>query len=183
MPGLSAEREPLARGRAGVRALLGAVAAMLLLGAAVGWLWDTLARPAQWQVTERGILLTEEASGRQVGVELLFVALGAVASLLAGLVVGHLLRRLGWVVVPVVVLGAGAASVVAWRVGLWLGPGDPAATPDPQVGQRIPAELAVDSLASFVVWPMAGLVGVLLVTWLVGRPRRVTGPPEPAPHA
>jgi hypothetical protein len=159
-----------------------AVVAMLLLGAVVGWLWDTLARPAQWQVTERGILLTEEASARQVGVELLFVVLGAGASLLVGLAVGHLLRRLGWVVVPLVVLGTGAASVVAWRVGLWLGPGDPAASPDPQVGQRIPAELAVDSLASFVVWPIAGLVGVLLVTWLVGRPRRVSGPPEPTPR-
>jgi hypothetical protein len=169
------------RGRA--LALVGpAVVGMLLLGVVVGWLWDALARPAQWQVTERGILLTEEASGRQVGVELLFVALGAAASLLAGLVVGHLLRRLGWGVVPLVVAGTGAASVVAWRVGLWLGPGDPAATPDPQVGQRIPAQLAVESLASFVVWPIAGLVGVLVVTWLVGRPRRFSEPGEPAPR-
>lgn len=155
---------------------------MLVLGVVVGGLWDAMARPAQWLVTERGIVLTEEASTRQVGVELLFVALGAGASLLAGLVVGYLLRRLGWAVVPVVVVGTSLAAVVAWRVGLWLGPGDPAATVDPRIGDRIPSSLAVESLASFMVWPIAGLVGVLLVTWAVGRPRRVSEPAEPSPR-
>lgn len=168
--------------RRAVRPVAAAVLGMLLLGVMVGGLWVLLARPASWQVTDRGIVLTEAASTRQAGVELTFVALGAVASLLAGLVVGHLLRRLGWLVVPLVALGATLASVVAWRVGLWLGPGDPAATPDPQVGQRIPAQLAVESLASFVVWPMAGLLGVVLVTWVVGRPTRVSARSEPSPR-
>lgn len=157
-----------------------AVVGLLLLSVGAGALWIGLSRPPEWLVTEQGIVLTEEASGLQVGVELLFVAVGAVLSLLWAVVVGFVLRRLGWVLVPVVTASTLLASVVTWRVGLWLGPGDPAETTDPQVGDLIPAQPAVDALASFLVWPIAGLLGLLLITWATGRRPRVSAPADPA---
>lgn len=167
-----------ARGATG-RAVL-AVLVLLLVSVGAGALWIGLSRPPEWLVTEQGIVLTEEASGLQVGVELLFVAIGAALSLVWAVVVGFVLRRLGWVLAPIVVAGTLLASVVTWRVGLWLGPGDPAATTDPQIGDLIPAQPTVDALASFLVWPIAGLLGLLLITWATGRRSRVSVPADPA---
>ena len=151
-----------------------AVVLLLVLATAAGAAWQAFATLPRWQVTEQGIVLTEAESSRQVGVELAFVGIGIVLALVWAAVVGVVLRALGWLLVPLVGLATAVAGVLAWRVGLLLGPGDPAATPDPRIGERIPAQPAVDAVASFVVWPVAGLLGLLLATWLVGRGDRVS---------
>ncbi len=158
------------------------VVVLLVLAAGAAVLWVALASPPQWQVTQQGVVLTEEASGAQVGVELLFVALGAAVAVLWGLVAGFVLRRLGWVVVPLTVAATLAASVLTWRLGVLLGPDGPEAVRSPQLGDSISARLAVDSPASFVVWAIAGLVGVLVVTWAAGRRPDVSERSAPALH-
>ena len=50
--------------------LVALVVVLLVLAAGAAVLWVALASPPQWQVTQQGVVLTEEASGAQVGVEL-----------------------------------------------------------------------------------------------------------------
>ena len=139
---------------------------MLALGVAGGLLWVWLAEPAQWEVTDRGIILTEDAARGQFEVILAFVGIGAVLCLGWGLVTGHVLRDIGWRLVPVFAVIATAAALIAWRVGIMLGPADPRETVSPSLGDRLPAQLEIDAVAPFVVWPIFALAGLLLAAWL-----------------
>ena len=80
------------------------------------------------------------------------------------------LRELGWWLTPLVVVTTTVAAVVAWRLGVVVGPDGPLAAVNPRVGDKLPAKLAIDGVAPFLVWPIAGLLGVLGATW--------TGPTE-----
>ncbi|AXT84752.1 hypothetical protein C6I20_05780 [Aeromicrobium sp. A1-2] len=139
---------------------------MLLLGIAAGVVWQQLASPAQWQVRETGIVLTEAASTGSFSVIVTFVAVGAVASLLLGCFLAVTLRELGWVTTPVLIAATLVAGVVAWRVGVQLGPPDPATVRGLSVGDRVPSELAVDTVWPFLIWPIFGLVGLIVTTML-----------------
>ncbi|MEV7396122.1 hypothetical protein [Aeromicrobium sp. NPDC092404] len=151
-----------------LRRLLLSVAATLLLGVAAGFVWERLASPAEWEARETGLVMDEAASQGRFGVIVVFVIVGVVTSLLLGAFSAWTLRDLGWIVTPVVILLTVAAAVIAWRVGVHLGPPDPASVKDVAIGDRVPAELAVDGLAPFLLWPILGLVGfigtMLLVT-------------------
>jgi len=139
---------------------------MLVLGAVGGLLWLWLAEPAEWQVTERGIILTEDAARGQFAVVVMFVGLGAGLCFVWSWIAGRALRELGWVLVPVFAGVAGAAAVIAWRVGVALGPTHPRDVADPSLGDRLPAPLEIDAVAPFLVWPMFALLGLLVAAWL-----------------
>jgi hypothetical protein len=141
-------------------------AIMLVLGAVGGVAWLWLAEPAEWEVTARGIILTEEAARGQFAVVVTFIIVGAALSVGWGLVAGRALRELGWVLVPVFAATAGLAGVIAWRLGAALGPSDPRETANPSLGDRLPAQLDIDAVAPFLVWPMFALIGLLLAAWL-----------------
>ena len=142
---------------------------MLVIGAVGGLVWLWLAEPAEWEVTARGIILTEEAATGQFGVLVTFVIVGAVASFAWGVVAGHVLRELGWVLVPVFAVVSGLAALIAWRVGVALGPVHPRDVADPALGDRLPAPLEIDAVAPFLVWPMFALAGLLLAALLDRR--------------
>lgn len=142
---------------------------MLLLGIAAGFVWLLLAQPAEWEVRQEGIVLTEAASKGQFSVVVLFVIVGAVASLIGGIFAAFTLPDLSWALIPFVVVLAVIGSVLAWRLGVALGPDDPATATGVSVGDRIPAELSVDGLAPFLVWPIAALLG-LIATIGLSRP-------------
>ena len=145
--------------------------AMLLLGIVSGLAWILLASPAQWEVREGGIVLTEAASRGQFSVIVVFVLIGIIVSLLWGWTATWLLADLGWLVIPLVVVLTSLAAVIAWRVGVELGPPPPGSVAGLSVGDRVPAQLVVDGLAPFVVWPVFGLVGVVGATWAGARSR------------
>ena len=142
---------------------------MLVLGVVGGLVWLWLAEPAEWEVTASGIILTEEAARGQFGVLVMFVSVGAVVCFCWGLVAGHVLRELGWVLVPVFAVVAELAALIAWRVGVELGPTHPRDVADPSLGDRLPAPLEIDAVAPFLVWPMFALAGLLLAAWLDRR--------------
>lgn len=143
------------------------VAAMLLLGVAAGVVWQWLANPAEWEVrTDGRIVLTEMASRGQFGVIVVFVIAGAVASLIWGFATGLGLRDLGWRLTPLVILTTVAAALIAWQIGMALGPDGPQSAVDPAVGDKLPSKLAIDGVAPFVVWPIFGVLGVLLAAWM-----------------
>jgi hypothetical protein len=142
---------------------------MLLLGIVAGLVWVQLARPAEWEVRDNGIVLTEMASRGQFSVIVVFVAIGIVTSLLWSVVAARALPDLGWLLVPLVVVLTALAAVIAWRVGVELGPPPPASVAGLAVGDRVPAQLSVDGIAPFLVWPIFGLVGVIGATWTANR--------------
>ena len=145
--------------------------AMLLLGIVSGLAWILLASPAQWEVRQGGIVLREAASRGQFSVIVVFVLIGIIVSLLWGWTATWLLADLGWIVIPLVVVLTSLAAVIAWRVGVELGPPPPGSVAGLAVGDRVPAQLVVDGLAPFVVWPVFGLLGVVGATWAGARSR------------
>jgi hypothetical protein len=152
-----------------VRRLLVTGLSMLLLGIVAGLVWVQLARPARWEVRDNGIVLTEMASRGQFSVIVVFAAIGLVTSLLWSVVAARALPDLGWFLVPMVVVLTALAAVIAWRVGVELGPPPPASAGGLAVGDRVPAQLSVDGLAPFLVWPIFGLVGLIGATWTANR--------------
>lgn len=143
--------------------------AALLAGLVGGLAWWWLAHPAQWEGRDGGIVLNEAAARGQFSVVVVFVLVGAVVSVICGAFVVRAVPDLGWLAVPVVVLLTAAASLVAWRVGVELGPPPPETVTGVQTGEKVPAQLAVDGLVPFLVWPIFGLAGVVAVTWAGDR--------------
>lgn len=144
---------------------MAAVLVMLMLGVVAGLVWLWLAHPAEWQMRANGIVLTEAAARGQFSVIVVFVVVGAVTSFVWALVATAYLRDLGWVLTPVLIVVTLAAAVVAWRLGVELGPPDPLNVTGASVGERLPSMLAVDGFAPFLVWPIFGLAGLLCTTW------------------
>lgn len=152
---------------------------MLLVGVAAGFVWERLATPAEWEVRGTGLAMDEAASKGQFSVIVVFVLVGLIASLLLGLVMGWTLGDVGWIVSPLVITATTAASVIAWRLGIHLGPPDPSSITGASVGDHIPARLAIDGVAPFVVWPIFGLIGLIVAT-LIGVAREpLAAPPHP----
>ena len=147
------------------RILLASVV-MIVLGAVGGLLWLWLAEPAEWEVTQRGIILTEDAARGQFEVVVAFVGIGAVLCLVWGLVAGRSLHDVGWPLVPLFVVAASVAALIAWRIGVALGPADPRETVHPALGDRLPAQLEIDAFAPFLAWPIFAVLGLLLAAWL-----------------
>lgn len=147
---------------------LGALVGLALLAVASGFAWLLLAQPARLQASEEGLVLTEAASRDQFGVVVVFVLVGAVVSFTAAAVTAWLLPRREWFWVPVFAAAAAVASLVAWQVGVRFGPDDPLARQDVPLGDTVSAQLAVDAVAPFLVWPLFALIGLLFAMWLTG---------------
>ncbi len=142
---------------------------LLVLGAVGGVAWWWLADPAEWEVTERGIILTEDAVRGQFEVVVVFIGIGAVLCFGWAWAAGRSLRDVGWPLVPLFAVAASSAAVIAWQVGAALGPVDPRDVANPQLGDRLPAPLDVDAVAPFVMWPIFALAGLLFQAWLDHR--------------
>ncbi|KQX76114.1 hypothetical protein [Aeromicrobium sp. Root472D3] len=152
-----------------VRRLAIVLLGTLLTGLVGGLVWLWLAQPAEWEGRDGGLVLTEAAARGQFSVVVVFVLVGVIASVVSGWVTARLLPDLGWLAVPLVAVLSAVAAVVAWRVGVELGPPDPSTVAGVADGDRVPARLAVDNVAPFLVWPIFGLVGVIGATWSDGR--------------
>lgn len=160
-----------------LRRLFLTAAAMLLLGVAAGFVWERLATPAEWEVRDAGVVMDEAASKGQFSVIVVFVLIGAVTSLIWGAFAAWTLRDVGWIVTPFIVVLTLTASVIAWRLGVRLGPPDPSTVRDAKVGDHIPARLAVDTFAPFLTWPVFGLAG-FFGAMLVGVAREPIDEPQ-----
>lgn len=150
------------------------IGGFLVLGVLVGWLWSLLADPASYTVTRQGVMLGETEAAKQFGVAVTFTWLGALAAVLWGGLCTWRLAGNGWVQVVVTVVGAMAAAVVAWQLGLALGPPDPGPiVRSAGVGTHVPMQVDIHGYGVLFVWPLAAVLALIaVVTWLV--------PPESA---
>lgn len=164
-----------------------AVLAIALSGALLGVLWWKLAPTVPLVgdvVDERWVVFLKESEGEQaIGVDGTFTLLALAFGALSGLVV-FLLRRRGGVPL-VVALGVGGllGSLLAWRVGVWLGPAQDVIAHAMDVGKGVTfdAPLKLGAKGALLAWSLAALVVHLGLTGLFG-PRDPEPDPWPAPY-
>ncbi|GAB3178211.1 hypothetical protein GCM10027162_28810 [Streptomyces incanus] len=158
--------------------------AVTLGGVLLGVLWWWLAPrvPLVGDVVgDNWVVYLKDTEGEQaIGVDgtftLLALGFGAVSALAVFLV-----RRRGGVPL-VVALGVGGllGSLLAWRLGVWLGPAQDVIAQARDVGKGVTfdAPLKLSAKGALLAWPFAGLVVHLGLTALFG-PRD----PDPCPPA
>ncbi len=164
-----------------------AVLAIALSGALLGVLWWKLAPTVPLVgdvIDERWVVFLKESEGEQaIGVDGTFTLLALAFGALSGLV-AFLLRRRGGVPL-VVALGVGGllGSLLAWRVGVWLGPAQDVIAHAKDVGKGVTfdAPLKLGAKGALLAWSLAALVVHLGLTGLFG-PRDPEPDPWPAPY-
>jgi hypothetical protein len=151
----------------------------VLLG--VLWWWLAPSVPLVGDLVDKSwVVYLKDSEGEQaIGVDGTFTLLSLALGLLSALVVFVLRRRGG---VPVVVaLGVGSllGSLLAWRLGVWLGPAQDVIAHAREVGRgtTFPAPLKLGAKGALLTWPIAALLVHLGLTSLFG-PRD----PEPYPY-
>lgn len=151
-----------------------AVLALVLLavvGAVAGLVWEWLWTPPtgivvdhRWLQDERGLRGDFSGTGT-------YVAVAAVAGLLAGAAVALLFDRSELVTLAVVVVGSLLAGWLMYRVGLAVGPPDPHPLAAAAKNEsHLPGQLIVSGRSPFVAFPSGALVGLVAVFFgLSGR--------------
>jgi hypothetical protein len=153
-----------------------------LLGALLGALWSWLAPSVPLVgglVDKNWAVYLKDTEGEQaIGVDAVFTLLAVGFGLVSALVV-FLVRKRGGVPL-VVALGVGGllASLLAWRVGIWLGPTQDVIAHAKAAGKGVTfsAPLKLGAMGALLAWPITALVVHLGLTALFG-------PRDPQPYA
>lgn len=158
--------------------------AVALGGVLLGLLWWWLAPsvPLVGAIVDNkwGVYVKDTEGEQAIGVDgtftLLALALGAVSALGVFLV----RRRGGVPLVVALTVGGLLGSVLAWRLGVWLGPAQDVIAHAKDVGEGVTfmAPLKLGAKGALLAWPVGALVVHLGLTGLFG-PRD----PEPVPPA
>ncbi|HET9859896.1 MAG TPA: hypothetical protein VFQ19_08965 [Nocardioidaceae bacterium] len=165
--GVEATAGPDGAGNPAVRDLVAVVGSYLLLGLVCGLLWWLLVDPAVFTKAQGGggSMGEVELSNRFNG-DGWYAVIGAVAGLSSGVALTWWRSRNFVLTTVLLVAGASLAAAVMALTGQALGPGDPdAALAAARVGAQVPVPLEVTAKASYLVWPMAALIGALVVLW------------------
>lgn len=149
-----------------------------IAGIALGLLWLWLA-PRVPLVSDGSAVFLRNSEGEEaIGADGTFVLLAAGLGVLSAAAVFWRLRRGGVFVVVGLALGAVLGSLLAWRVGVWLGPSSDVVARAREVGKGVvfdaPLELHTVAVA-VLVWPFVALALHLLLT-------AAFGPRDPEPE-
>lgn len=154
------------------------VVVFALAGVGAGWFWERWATPASgvvldgaWRLGFRveGDFLTGDATSfqRAFGVVGTYVVVCAVVGLVLGVLTAVLCRRSELVTLAAVLVGSALAAFLCYRVGLALGPPDPAvAARTADDGAVLVGDLSIDRRSPFVAMPLVALVA-LASTWFL----------------
>ncbi|MFR0352009.1 AAA family ATPase [Streptomyces sediminimaris] len=161
--------------------------AVALAGALLGVLWWWLAPhvPLVGDVVDKSwvVYLSDSEGEQAIGVDGTFTLLALGFGVMSALAV-FLLRRRGGVPL-VVALGVGGllGSLLAWRVGVWLGPAQDVIAHAKEVGKGVvfSAPLKLGAKGALLAWSLAALVVHLGLMALFG-PREPESYPEPGPQ-
>jgi hypothetical protein len=139
----------------------------LVLGAVCGLLWFVLVHPAHLERVRGGFQAPSELDlAKRIAADGWYVVIASVAGFAAGLGLTWWRSRDFLLTTVMLLPGAALAAAVMTLVGHALGPADPhqvLATASP--GQMAPLELTVTAKASYLTWPVAVLLGSLMVLW------------------
>ena len=146
-----------------VRAAVLTVLALVLGGVLSAVLWSQFADPPLARVEARQVFTGGDELSRQFGMNVTFAWTVAAPAAPIGTLVGALWHRHGWVQAVAVTVGGIAAGLLAWRLGLMLGPGELSERlVSASVGDMLPNALQLDSLGLLLTAPVAALIGFVL---------------------
>nr|WP_093816102.1 ABC transporter permease [Streptomyces sp. TverLS-915] len=159
--------------RRGVLLALG----LVVLGLAFGALWLWLAPRVPLVADGKAVYLKDSEGEQPVGADGTFALIGLGLGILTGLAVFLWRRAGGATLVLGMAVGALLGSVVAWRLGVWLGPTQDVVAHAKEVGKNVTfdAPLKLAAKGTLLAWPLAACVVHLLLT-------AAFGPRDPSPY-
>jgi hypothetical protein len=143
---------------------------MVVSGVLLGLLWLWLAPHVPLVADGQAVYLKDSEGEQAAGVDGTFTLLAVGFGVLSALIV-FLLRRQGGIALVVgLALGALLGAVVAWRLGVWLGPEQDVAAHAKQVGKGVTfdAPLELKAKGALLAWPLAAMLVHLGLTALFG---------------
>jgi len=152
-----------------LRGLLVAVL-VAICGVVLGLMWLWLS-PRVPMVSDGSDVFLKDTEGEEaIGGDGTFVLIALVLGALTAAAVFWWFRRGGVGVVLGLAVGGAVASVIGWRLGVWLGPNTDIGAHATQVGPKVvfdgPLELLAKS--AIVAWPAAAMVVHLALTYTFG---------------
>jgi hypothetical protein len=154
------------------RDVLAVLGTFLLIGVACGVLWWLAVTPATFTaMPDGGGSMSEVQLGKRFDADGWYAVIGLVVGFLSGLGVtwwrSRDFRLTTFLLVPGSAVAAGAMALT----GSLLGPPDPhAALATASPGQLVPVQLEVSGFAPYLVWPVAVLLGSLMVLFSTPAP-------------
>ena len=140
----------------------------VLLGVVSGVLWWLLVSPAEFTKLPSGGSMGEVDLGRRFNADGWYVVVAGVLGLVSGLGLSWWRSRDPLLTSLLLLVGSVAAAALMTVTGHLLGPGPTrAALAAAKVGARIPERLDVDTFVVYLSWPIAVLLGALVV--LLGK--------------
>ncbi|WP_374193042.1 ABC transporter permease [Streptomyces sp. AV19] len=157
-------------------------AVVTVTGVLLGFLWLWLAPRVPLISDGRAVFLRSSEGEQAIGADGTFALLGLGFGAVAAAVV-FLLRRAGGVgVVTGLAVGGLLGSLVAWRLGIWLGPTSDVVSHARAVGKGVvfDAPLRLGAKGMLLAFPMAAMAVHLVLTALFGPRDEVVPGPESA---
>ncbi|MGK5729704.1 ABC transporter permease [Streptomyces sp. URMC 124] len=154
-------------------------AAVAVAGVLLGLLWVWLAPRVPLISDGKAVYLRNSEGEQAIGADGMFVLLALGFGAVSAAVVFLLRRRGGVPLVAGLAAGSLVASVIAWRVGIALGPTSDVVAAARAAGRGVvfDAPLKLAAKGALLAWPLAAMAVHLALTALFG-PRD----PEPEPH-
>lgn len=131
-----------------------------VLGVALGAMWEWLAPHVPLFTDGTAVYLKDPEGEEAIGADGTFVLLSLAFGVVCGAGVFLRNRGGGLGVVLGLTLGAVLGSLVAWRVGMWLGPTSDVVAAAKQAGKgtTFNSPLELQSKVGMLAWPVAALV-------------------------
>lgn len=137
---------------------------VVVTGAVGAGLWAVFAHRPGYIVTEGlGAYLTERGQTDVFSSDALFVALAGLSGFLIGIVAWLRFKDLGWLVCVHALLGGTVGALIIWRLGLLVSPSNfDQRLATAAVGDTVPIDLDLHSLAALLVGPFGAITPIML---------------------